>query len=228
MTTALMPLDPSASPQQASRVLTIRANLLPQEIIDSRRARLTRTFVLLAVFVVLLLNGFWYWHVSVQASDAEEEFNQIAKQVAAVNNQRNTYQELNSTKNKNKVYAQQLKTLTADDLSWQNLLDLIRDTGTAAEVTVEQISGGLLDATSTATSSDQVGSLTITGSAPDKKSVADYVNKLASLTYVADPFVTNVTQQEDEDGVTFSLTASITDKALCGRYNGTTCKSGGK
>jgi hypothetical protein len=71
-----------------------------------------------------------------------------------------------------------------------------------------------------------IGTITLTGSGPDKPSIAKYVDNLGKLTMVANPYLTTATQAEAN--VTFSITLNITSKALCGRY-GTKCKStGGK
>jgi Tfp pilus assembly protein PilN len=234
-TTALMPVDPSVSPQQASRVLTIRANLLPQDISDGRRARLTRTIVLIAVVLVLALLGGWYWTAAAQKKDADLEFEQVTRQVAAVQLQQRQYRTLTETKNSNIVMKKQLATLLKNDLSWQNMLDLLRDTGADAGVVVTEIGGELADdATGSAGTldDDEVGELTITGNAPQKKAVAAYVDALDKLTYVDGPFVTSLTSSGKEKDVAkgkvaFTLTVYVTDKSLCGKFSATKCKSSG-
>ncbi|BCY05886.1 hypothetical protein L3i22_009740 [Actinoplanes sp. L3-i22] len=216
-------------------MLTIRANLLPQDISDGRRARRTRTVVLIAVVLVLGLLGGWYWTAAGQKQDADLEFEQITHQVAAVQLQQRQYKTLTETKNSNIVMKKQLATLLAKDLSWQNLLDLLRATGDDAGVEVTEI-GGELANDSTGSSgtldADEVGELTITGNAPQKKAVAAYVDALDKLTYVDGPFVTSLTSKGQEKvvkkgKVAFTLTVYITDKSLCGRFSATECKSSG-
>ncbi|GIF12584.1 PilN domain-containing protein [Actinoplanes teichomyceticus] len=233
-TTALMPLDPSVSPRHAARILPIRANLLPQDISDGRRARRTRAVVLSAAFLVLALLGGWYWHATTAKQEAEKEFGQVTRQITAVQSQQGQFQKLTQTKNSNKVMEQQLEKLLAKDLSWQNLYDLLRSTGDKAGVELTGITGGLApdDAPGSAANTG-LGQLNVTGTAPDKKAVAKYVDALAKLTYVTDPFVTSVTQQDDperqdEPEVEFTLTLLITDKGLCGRFSAAQCKAGGK
>ena len=129
----------------------------------------------------------------------------------------------------------QLATLLADDLPWASLLDTLRSTGESSGVTVDGISGSLNDpeaGTGTEAGSlpstsgaAKVGMLTITGSAPDKPSVARYVDTLSTLSTVANPFVTSVAKGSEGD-YTFTLTADVTAEALCGRFT-TKCKSTG-
>ncbi|GIE88086.1 hypothetical protein [Actinoplanes regularis] len=225
-TTALMPLDPSVSPQQAARILPIRANLLPTDISDGRRARRTRAVVLVAVVVVLALLGSWYWQVVSLQQEAETDLELVTQQVVRAQRDQSKYKDLNTTKNTNKVLSGQLRTLMADDLAWQTLLDLVRTTGADAEARATKIDGSLSE-DGTAGGGDVIGHLSVTGTAKDKKAVAAYMKALAGLTKkgIADPFVTNVSDA-DGGGVDFSLTASITKTALCGRFSKTTCKSG--
>ncbi|GAA4598218.1 hypothetical protein BJY16_002633 [Actinoplanes octamycinicus] len=237
-TTALMPLDPSVSPQQATRVLGIRANLLPQEITDGRRARRTRTAVIItALLVVGALSG-WYWQAASLKKTAEADFEDVTRQVATVQKQQTKYTELNQTKNANTVFSGELAKLMASDLSWQGVLDLVRTTGEDAGAEVTEISGMLAGAsgqTGAATSDGAVGQLSVSGTAKDKKAVAKYIEGLLKLEKkgLADPFVSSVSGSDDEKGtstdkgVTFSLNLSITDKAFCGQWGETDCTSGG-
>ncbi|GIF06793.1 hypothetical protein [Actinoplanes siamensis] len=236
-TTALMPLDPSASPQHANRVLPIRANLLPQDITDSRRARRTRAVVIVAVVLVLALLSGWYWHATVEKRDAEEDFAFITQQVAKVQKDQREYNDLTTTKNTIKVMSGQLGKLMADDLPWQTVLDTVRTTGTAYDVVISELDGTLTTGgtANSETKSDKVATISISGTAPDKKAVAKYVLALVDLEKkgFADPFINNVSGKDkvsgtDNKGVTFSITISLTKTALCGRFSSDCTASGGK
>ena len=76
------------------------------------------------------------------------------------------------------------------------------------------------------TKSGAIGSLNVSGTADNKKEVAEYVEALGNLAYVSNPFVDTVTDGDDGK-VTFSLTVTITDEGLCGRFT-TECESEGK
>ncbi|WIM97417.1 hypothetical protein ACTOB_000934 [Actinoplanes oblitus] len=230
-TTALMPLDPSVSPQQATRVLGIRANLLPQDITDGRRARHTRTAVLVTVVLVLAALSGWYWQAASLKQTAEAEFEDVTRQVSAVQKQQTAYTELTQTKNANTVLSGELTKLMAKDLSWQTMLDLVRSTGEEAGANVTEVNGSLAQDAGAQAGKSGVGQLTIGGTAKDKKAVAKYIEALLKLEKkgLADPFVTNVSGADDDDkGVTFSLTVSITAKAFCGQWSTTECTTGGK
>ncbi|MBG0563093.1 hypothetical protein [Actinoplanes aureus] len=227
MTTALMPLDPTVSPQQASRVLTIRADLLPPEIRDGRRARRTRGFVLVTLVLVLAGLGGWYAMAAAAKNDAEEAYNQALEQLATVQNQQKKdkdVQKMVAVKQGNKALEKELKSLLVQDMSWANLLDLVRDTSTGTGVTVSEISGGLTD--SAKAEDGAVGTLNVSGTAGNKKEVAEYVEALGELAYVSDPFVNSV-NEGDDNRFAFALTVTVTDEGLCGRFT-TECESEGK
>jgi len=65
----------------------------------------------------------------------------------------------------------------------------------------------------------------VTGTGPDKRAVAAYVDALARQPVLANPYVTSVTTDDDE--VTWTLRVDITSAALCGRF-GDKCETGGK
>ncbi|SDT69617.1 PilN domain-containing protein [Actinoplanes derwentensis] len=228
-TTALMPVDPSVSPQQAARVLSIRADLLPPEIRESRRSRITRTMIVVLVVATLAVLAAWYAQASIAKQNADDEYTE-------------TFQSLTTVRSAQKVddlrdlveYQQggtelntELAAVMASDLSWTNLLTLIRDRAVDTKVDITDINGTLND-TSTSTSTettDEIGTLTVSGTAADKRDVADYVNELGDLEDMVNPFVTSVTDQDDV--VVFSVTITITKDALCGRFT-EDCPSGGK
>ncbi|MFI1990011.1 hypothetical protein [Actinoplanes sp. NPDC020271] len=219
MTTALMPLDPSVSPQHANRILPIRANLLPQDISAGRRARRTRAAVIVAVVLVVAMLGAWYWHATVQKRDAEADFASVTEQVSQVQKGQRAYSDLTTTKNTNIKMTGQLGKLMAEDVPWQAVLDLVRTTGATYEVTVTELTGQLARDNTGSTTGDVIGTINISGKAPDKKAVAKYVLALVALKSkgFTDPFVSNVSGV-DTEGVTFNLSVSLTKVAMCGTY----------
>ena len=73
MATTLMPLDPATSPGHATRVLTIAAHLLPDEIVASRRARRVRDLVIAVLGAFVLLLGGWYAVATYRAGQAADD-----------------------------------------------------------------------------------------------------------------------------------------------------------
>jgi Tfp pilus assembly protein PilO len=237
-TTALMPLDPASSPQSISRVLSIRANLLPAEIMAGRNARRMRVVVIVVLVLVAVLMGAWYAHALSNKKQADQDLTEVSAQVSAVRKSQDKYNDVVTIKNQNETITKQLSSLLANDLPWATLTDTIRDTGTTAGVTVAGISGTLTDGTGAAsglpstTTASTVVMLQITGSGPDKKTVAKYVEALGSLPTLTNPYLGSATQNEATTAggptiVTFTLSAEVTSKALCGRFT-TICKRGGK
>jgi hypothetical protein len=234
-TTTLMPLDPATSPQRVVRVLTISANLLPDEIVAGRRARQARGLVLVALLVVVALLAGWFLYANHQVSLADNDLNDVTSQVTTLQHSQGKYQDVVDTQNETATISKQLKSLLGNDLPWSTLLSTLRSTGTASGVTVLGVIGTLDAANAGGTTTGtlpsasgvtSIGTITLTGSGPDKPSIAKYVDNLGKLTMVANPYLTTATQAEAN--VTFSITLNITSKALCGRY-GTKCKStGGK
>ncbi|GGK86522.1 PilN domain-containing protein [Mangrovihabitans endophyticus] len=233
MATTLMPLDPAVSPQRVSRVLTISANLLPAEIVAARRARRSRTWVLITVFLVVLALAGWYVHAATVKRSADDELAAATTAATAVRHSETQYDEVLTVQAQTDAITNRLSALLADDLPWSTLLDTLRDVGDEAGVTVTGVNGSLVSdggkgVTSTlpsASGATTVGMLTITGIAPDKPSVARYVDTLNAVTMVANPYVTSVTQ--NEAGVQFSLSVDVTSAALCGRFT-TACKKAGE
>jgi hypothetical protein len=232
--TTLMPLDPALSPQRVSRVLTISADLLPDEIVAGRRARRTRTWVLIMLMLVLAGLGGWYAMADRDLRAADDELAALTGDVAKLQRRQNDYAPVVDVQAETNAITKELGTLLANDLPWATLTDTLRDTGAKAGVTVGGMSGTLTGAGASTpgtvslpstSGSATIGTVTVTGNAPDKPSVAKYVDSLSSLTIVANPYLTSVAEADDE--LQFSLTVDITAKALCGRFT-TACATGGK
>jgi hypothetical protein len=233
MATTLMPLDPAVSPQRATRLLTISANLMPAEIIAARRARRTRGWVIVVVFLVACLLGGWFYLVRQDTRAADEELTTAMAEVSDLQRSQRAYGEVVDVQNDTATLSQQLKAAMAKDLDWASLLDRLRSVGDSAGVTVGGVNGTLQDASKGATdtslpstnASQAIGSVVVTGTGPDKRAVAAYVDALGKQSVLANPYLTNVTSTDDN--VTWTLRVDITQAALCGRF-GDKCGTGSK
>jgi Tfp pilus assembly protein PilN len=238
MATTLMPLDPASTPQRAQRLLPIAANLLPAEITDARRARHVRARVVIILGLVTILVGGWYAFALVQRSFAQRDLDAAYAEKAVLEAKQSGFADVVNTQRDSKAISDRLKVLLQDDLRWATLLNTLRDSTSGTSVTVTGVSGALTSATGAATTGSTapnegqlpaasaaktVGTLTVTGTAPDKDAVAAYVDALGKLDMFSNTFITSVTAVQD--GVQFSFQGNITAKALGGRWTTTT---GGK
>ena len=232
MATTLMPLDPAVSPQRVTRLLTISASLLPEEIIAGRRARRTRGWVIVFVILVACLLTGWFVLERQETRAAEDELNAANTEVTDLQRSQRAYGEVVDVQNDTATLSKQLKTAMANDLDWASLLDQLRSVGESAGVTVVGINGALQDAGNSSsgnslpstTTSAPIGSAVVTGTGPDKRAVAAYVDALGKQSVLANAYVTNVTTEEN--AVSWTLRVDITSAALCGRF-GDKCETGG-
>lgn len=233
MGTTLMPLDPATSPQRTNRILTISARLLPPEIVAGRRARLTRTVVIVSLVLVVALLGSWFAYAAHEKTVANDELATVADVAKQLRQQQKEpkFAEVSNVKAETTVLDKQLSTLLADDLRWSSLLGTVRSTGEPFEIEIESINGQLVKDTSTggvklpsATTSAQVGTLTVTGIAPSKPQLAKYVDALGELKAVANPYLTSATKKSDGNSFDFAIDLDIASDALGGRFT----KTGGK
>jgi hypothetical protein len=236
-TTTLMPLDPAFSPQRVSRILTISADLLPEELVAGRRARRSRGWVVVALVVVVALLAGWYVWADRAVRDADQDLGQVTQQATTLQKSQSRYQAVVDVQNQATTITKELKALLANDLQWAAMLDTLRSTGTRTGVTVQGVNAVLNQATGNATGTETlpsttkaatVGTVTITGAAPDKPSIARYVDALGRLSSVANPYLTTATKTDfpGDRAWQFSITVDITSTTLCGRFT-TKCPTSG-
>lgn len=211
------------------RFVAVRADLMPAEVIRTRQADQMRRRVLVGLAAVVaalaLAFGFSWW----QTHAANSNLAKLQQQSDSLTAQTRQYGPLVDAQARTASIHSQLQRLMVGDLSWRQMLTTLR-TQAPAGVGLTQVSGtittgaagtnGTTDATGgyNALGSGQqaVGTLTLTGAARDKKSVADYADKLGGVKGLADPFPTSVTTAASK--VTFTMTLIITSDALGGRY----------
>jgi Tfp pilus assembly protein PilN len=240
MATTLMPVDPASSPTHVSRILTISAQLLPGEIVAARRARRTRSWVLVILLLVVALLAGWYLYAARQKSDADTELQGLATEASTLQRSQNKdFADVVGVQGEIDALNKQLTTVMADDLPWSTLLDTLYTTAGKSTVTLNSITGSLTavgadgarvsgssnNSLASTTGAKTIGTLTLTGIAPDKPSVAAFVVALGQLSPVANPYLTTATKVKE--GVQFTVQLDVTDASLCGRYT-TACKTGGK
>ncbi|GAA2572119.1 hypothetical protein GCM10010435_53350 [Winogradskya consettensis] len=231
MATTLMPVDPAMSPQRATRVLHISASLLPEEIISARRARRTRGWAIVAVIIVACLLGGWFFVANQETRAADDELSTATTEVTDLQRSQRAYKEVVDVQNSTDTLSKQLKAVMKDDLDWAALYTTLSETAAASGLSLDSVNGALnaagsgttTDALPSTSTSAVVGTLTVTGSGPDKEAVAAYIDALTKQSVLANPYVTAV--NTDKDGtVTFNASVDFVAAALCGRF-GTKCGS---
>jgi hypothetical protein len=213
-----------APAKQASRLLSIAADLLPPEIVGSRRTRKVRRLVLsaLAAFAVLLAG--WYGTAGYQTSLARDDLYRAQTAADRLSRQQKPFAELLGAQAESRAIGAELSALLAGDLQWSRLLSSVRQAAPAG-IQLGSVTGGLDSATAGGSATSQlpntsgqkvVGALTVTGSAPGKAAVAGYIDALAQVPGLASPLLDNVIEQNG--AVRFTIRVTITGSALGGRY----------
>jgi type IV pilus assembly protein PilN len=232
-TTTLMPLDPALNPQRVNRVLTISADLLPEEVVIGRRSRQSRTWVGAVVLLAVVLLGLWYVRAQHDVRANEAGLSAATKVATDLQKNQAAHQRVVTVQNQTAAITRQLAQLMGADLPWATLLDRLRSTGASSGVTVDAITASLVQENATsatqtlpsASEAKAIGSVTIGGTAPDKPTVARYVKNLGTVDGIANPYLTTAAKAAGGTW-SYSITVDITSANQCGRFT-TKCTSGG-
>ncbi|MFF5084158.1 hypothetical protein ACFY36_44530 [Actinoplanes sp. NPDC000266] len=224
-TTTLMPIDPAVSPEQASRILPIRANLLPGELTAGRNARRTRFLLIGAVVVVIGVLAGWFAYASQQRDEAQTNLDTANGMVKQATDKKGDYAKVTGLMNDETRVQTELKSLLATDTPWSTDFGYVRTDAAAAGVTLTALSGTLTDSSSGSATSTSVASITVGGTGPDKRKIASFIEKLAAREELTRPYASSVSYDATENNYGFALTVDLTTEALCGRFT-TTCGTG--
>ncbi|HEU5110612.1 MAG TPA: PilN domain-containing protein [Micromonosporaceae bacterium] len=215
---------PSAPAPGALRLVPIAADLLPAEVVDARRGRRARRLVLSSLAALVLVLGGLYAATVLETAVARTELNEAEDRARALSDQQKRYADVVGVQQESEAIEAQLATLMANDLRWSAVLASLRSAAPAG-VRLTNVSAGLdapgnqaapENAAQLPTSAKPIGDIDITGSADTKPQIAAYVDALARTPNLADPYLSNVT--EDNQELQFTLRVSITESALGGRF----------
>lgn len=229
MTTTLTP-PPAPAPAPIPleldplRLLPITANLLPPEITDARRAKRTRRLMAAVVCVAVVATAGWYAWARHGASSAQDALTSAQDQSLTLGHKEASYNNLVKVQTESAAISAELTTLMAQDLPWYQLLPALSaiapagvtltsvtgslTSGSAAQPTLAPVSGPALTV---------VGTFNIGGTAPDKNSIAAFVDALAGVKGVGNPYLTSAATASGSS-LQFSVQADITTDALGGRF----------
>jgi Tfp pilus assembly protein PilN len=238
MATTLKPPKPAWPAERALRIPPIAVNLLPLEIIESRRVRKVRRIVVVALVAFVVLLAGWYAQTSYQTSTARSKLRTAEGDAARLQRQQHAFDDVVGTQEESRAIGAQLSNLLANDLQWSRLLSSLRKaappgvmiTGVFGTLTARSNAaavgaGGTGGPASNSAGASQlpsasgeksIGTFTITGSGLSKADVAAYVDALAKVPGLGNPLLGDATLQNGE--LHFTVRLDITKSALGGRY----------
>jgi Tfp pilus assembly protein PilN len=226
MTATLSPSS-AALPERSLRMLSIAANLLPQEITDARRTRKIRLVVVSAVAALVAVVAAWYGLASYQTSAAESEVTAAQDRASQLRTRQTAFKELATTQIQTTAIQAELRQLMKADQRWADVLaSLQAATPAGVKLTVvnaaltsgKPVAGAAAGTTLPNTSGETlVGTIKLSGSAPDKAAVSAYVTKLRTALGVANPELISAISG-DTGGITFTVDADVTAKVAGTRF----------
>lgn len=228
MATVLVPPYQSPTPARPSngevRFVSVRANLMPEEVLSARQVVVLRKQVLMGLVAVLVVLIAWYGLSWWQTRSANSQLADAQRQGIALQSQQTQFTPLVQAQGQIDNIRTELQQVMVGDLSWKTMLTTLR-TKAPAGIAIDSISGSVsTGSTADTTGSDvlnqtgnaSIGELTINGRSPDKRTVATYADALSKVTGVTAPLISSVQASPTE--VTFTITAVITADALGGKY----------
>jgi flagellar basal body-associated protein FliL len=234
MTTTMVPPTPTPKPtSSALRYVTMRADLMPAEVISARQTVVVRKQVMLGLLVIVALLIAWFGVSWWQTTSARSDLHDAQHSGVALQKQQAQYAPLVAAQAEIGTIQGQLQKLMVGDLSWKTMVTTLRlvepngvtltnvtgsvTAGAAAGVNPavgKLVNSGVLNVTGKL----QVGQLTVTGTAPTKTSIAAYADKLGTVLGLTAPLITNVTATPGDHTFTFTINLVVTADALGGRY----------
>jgi Tfp pilus assembly protein PilN len=226
MATMLMPPTSPPASERVLRIPSIAANLLPLEIIESRRGRRVRRGVLIALVLVVVVLGAWVAGAKYQTTMARDSLADAQQDAGRLAAQQSEFADVIRVQSDSKVLSGQLSTLMANDLRWSKLISALRGaapngvqlTGVTAALATQTGAAGTGQLPNT-TGAKLIGSLTVNGTAQSKPAVAAYLDAIGKLSALGNPLLTSVTKQDT--GFQFTVKMDITGAALGGRFTKT-------
>jgi Tfp pilus assembly protein PilN len=234
MTTTLTPPGSPVTAGSRPRMLTIAANLLPVEIVASRRGRKVRRIALSGLLVFALLLVGWYVAMRQPTATARSELTSAEDHAQQLVQRQRAFADVVMTQAAAQEINTQLAALLATDVQWSVLLtalqqtapDGVRLTGVSAALTSPAAALGSTVVQLPDTSGKQsIGTLTVNGNAISNSVVAAYVDALGRLPRLGNPLLGASTLHNGK--LEFTVQLDITTAALGGRYTGTSTSGSG-
>jgi hypothetical protein len=232
--TQIPTLEQPLSPERVRRFLSIEADLLPPEIVESRRTRKVRISAVAALVVLVLGLTGWYGVAVYQTSIARVGLAGAEADVTRLQHKQDKYGDLVNVQSESGTVKAQLATLLANDLPWSQLVtpvlaaapNGVQVSDITGEVTAGAATSGAPAVTlPNSTGKTLVGRITINGHAKSKAVAAAYVDALAKVPGLGNPYLTSAMPPGGE--VDFTVRLDITNSILGGRFTPKTDKKAG-
>ncbi len=209
--------------------VSVRANLLPREVIAARHTEALRRKVIAALVVLVLILAGGYGLSWWQTRSARADLADLTARSRVLQQQQSQFTPLVQAQAGTNTIRLKLQTVMQGDLPWWSVLSNLRVKAPAG-VSLVSVTGALSSGVGTsgtssaATALNQsampaVGTLVLTGSAPTKTTVAAFADQLSNTNGISAVMITNVAAAQH--GFTFTINAALTSAALGGRYSTT-------
>lgn len=213
----------------------IVANLLPSEVLQARRVRAIRKLVIILISVLLVIAAAGYAYAYMQTRSAAQSLAAEQSRTAQLTAREHQYSDVTEIQGSVAQVQSQLSTLLANDVNTPAILTQVfaglPPGSHLSQITMtlavpNQTSSSNLPVTSLDTSGrTHIGTVTLVGQVAHLTDVATYVDTLASIPGVVQPYpTTNVVA--DKGGSTFSIQLTLTDQLLTHSFSAST--TGGK
>jgi hypothetical protein len=221
------------APGQSMRFVAMRANLMPDEVIDARRTEVVRRRVLMGMGGLLAVVLIGFGTTWLQTESAKGDLSDQHHRTTALLDQQSNYAPLVNAQQETLTINTKLVQLMVGDVRWQPMYATVRSDAPAG-VGITSISAQITTATAGATATPgtggtppygalistgqtTIGTLTVVGTANSEDQVAAYADRLGTQTGVVNAVIQNY------DGTsrpyTFTIAAILTTDALGGRYH---------
>lgn len=219
-------------------VATVSANLMPPEVLAKRRLGWLKRRLAFGLVVILALVGVGYALARSETASSNDALATEQQRGADFGQRLRTFDDVVRIQGDTATLRQQLASVMATDLQWSPFLTSL---GTAApkgvsltavdvKIGTPTTAGGVpaTPAAGTAPGAVSVGTLTLSGVAPDYRSVAGYVDSLGRVKGIVDVQPGNVASGGSTTGgpsggtaagsTTFTITTSLTAAVFGGRF----------
>ena len=172
MSTMMVPSPPEVDQLPEVRFLTVRANLLPDEVLESRRVRRVRKVVLFAIVATVGLMAAWAGVAFLQTTSANADLHSAETQSTLLTQEQSHYASLVQAQEQASAIDHHLATLMAYDIDWAKfdaevMASVTRGTViTAFQADANVPSPGTAAAPLSSTATDGVEAFNTTGATP--------------------------------------------------------------